>query len=41
MSPRLIYLLSTEPDLLSERDRADARTAGARMPGRRVVRAHA
>jgi hypothetical protein len=35
MSPRLLYLLSTEHTPPYDRDRGDARTAAARMPGRR------
>jgi hypothetical protein len=38
MSPRLIYLLSTEHAPACERDRIDAWTAAARMPGRRLPR---
>ena len=38
MSPRLLYLLSTEHAPSCERDRIDARTAAARMPGRRRPR---
>jgi hypothetical protein len=35
MSPRLLYLLTTEHAPPRNRDRIDARTAAARMPGRR------
>jgi len=38
MSPRLLYLLSAEHAPARERDRIDARTAAARMPGRRRPR---
>jgi hypothetical protein len=38
MSPRLLYLLSAEHAPTCERDRIDARTAAARMPGRRQPR---
>jgi hypothetical protein len=38
MSPRLLYLLSAEHAPSYERDRIDARTAAARMPGRRQPR---
>jgi hypothetical protein len=34
MSPRLLYLLSAEHALSCERDRIDAWTAAARLPGR-------
>jgi hypothetical protein len=34
MSPRLLYLLSAEHAPVRERDRIDAWTAAARMPGR-------
>ena len=34
MSPRLLFLLSAEHAPSSERDRHDAWTAAARMPGR-------
>ena len=35
MSPRLLYLLSTEHAPPCERDRIDSLTAAAGMPGRR------
>jgi len=35
MSPRLVHLLSAEHTPSRERDRIDAWTAAARMPGRR------
>ena len=35
MSPRLLYLLSAEHAPSCERDRIDAWTAAAQMPGRR------
>ena len=35
MSPRLLYLLTAEHAPSRDRDRIDARTATARMPGRR------
>ena len=38
MSPRLLYLLTTEHAPSRERDRIDTRTATARMPGRRSPR---
>jgi hypothetical protein len=38
MSPRLLYLLSTERAPACERDRIDAWTATARMPGGRRPR---
>jgi hypothetical protein len=38
MSPRLLYLLSAEHAPACERDRIDAWTAAARMPGRRRPR---
>jgi hypothetical protein len=38
MSPRLLYLLSAQHAPRCERDRADAWTAVARMPGRRQPR---
>ena len=38
MSPRLLYLLGAEHAPPCERDRIDARTAAARMPGRRQPR---
>jgi hypothetical protein len=38
MSPRLLYLLTAVHTPSRERDRVDARTATARMPGRRQPR---
>ena len=38
MSPRLLYLLTAVNTPSRERDRVDARTATARMPGRRQPR---
>jgi hypothetical protein len=38
MRPRLLYLLSAEPAPSCERDRLDAWTAAARIPGRRRPR---
>ena len=38
MSPRLLYLLTVEHAHSPERDRVDARTASARMRGRRSPR---
>ena len=38
MSPRLLYLLSTEHAPPRARDRADAWIAAARLPGRRRPR---
>jgi hypothetical protein len=38
MSERLLYLLNTERAPRQERDRIDALTAAARMPGRRRPR---
>jgi hypothetical protein len=38
VSERLLYLLSTEHAPPCERDRIDALTAAARMPGRRLPR---
>jgi len=38
MSPRLLYLLTVVRAPSRERDRVDARTATARMPGRRQPR---
>ena len=38
MSERLLYLLSTEHAPPRERDRTDALTAAAGMPGRRLPR---
>ena len=40
MSPRLLYLLTAEhaPNRDRDRDRIDARTAAARMPGLRSPR---
>ena len=36
MSPRLLYLLSVQHAPSCKRDRFNARTAAARMPGRRL-----
>jgi hypothetical protein len=38
MSPRLLYLLSTEHAPPCERDRIDSLAAAARMPGHRLPR---
>jgi hypothetical protein len=38
MSQRLLYLLSTEAEPPSARDRIDSLAAAARMPGRRLPR---